>query len=100
MTYVKYGFDKGSKKLPPFDELRGEQRVAFVLEYFGPANARVAQAVLDDEAAMRIIKEAYRALQRDPTQRPQQDFIDRLEARVIKLAEGSRGTARDYGKYR
>ena len=89
MTYDKFSCDK-RKDLPPFDELKAEERTAFVMQYFRPANVRVAQAVLDDEAAIRIIREAYRALQRDPTQRPQQGFIDRLEVRVRILAEEER----------
>ena len=100
MTYYKFSFDN-SKYLPPFDELKAEVRTAFVMQYFRPANVRVAQAVLDDEAAIRIIREAYRALQRDPTQRPQQGFIDRLEVRIRILAEEERRpSSRYYPGYR
>lgn len=86
MAYGRFNVDRGIEGLPEFDYLIPEQQGAFVMSYFRPKNDRIAQVVLGDEAAMRIIKEGYMEFRRQPTQKPQQRLVDGLDARIRKLA--------------
>ena len=94
MTYDQFSLDQNIKNLPPFDGLGREQKAAFVRYYFRIETIALQRVVLDDGVAMKIVREAYDVSAREFGQRvprePSQRFVDRLDARVRKLEEGSR----------
>ena len=87
MVYGGYSFQGSRRDLPLFEELRDRYRAVFLTQYFGPRNSRIVQAILDDDAAMRVIRDAYTYFREHPKETPQRTFIDRLDVRVRKLAE-------------
>ena len=94
-----------SGELPAFDDLSQPAVARFMQNYFAlqVRDARLGQALLDDEQAMGIVREAYEGAQQGtPTRAEQKGFSDRLEARVRKLAEAgqrSGGTDSYHNRY-